>query len=130
MSMKRRGRRLGGALLEVLIALAILGGSLLGMAEYGRRYARTNANSFLLSNSLDLAAARVERVKSERNYTSMDTLAGTQNGVLVGTDSRYRVVTAITRTQTSQLDYKTVTVTVTHPAMSSPVRKTSAIARF
>lgn len=124
----RRALRRGISLLEVMVALTILGGALMGMAEYGRRYARANANSTLLNRALDLASARVERVKAERNYTSMDTLARTET-VVTGYP-QFKRVTTITRTLSSQFDYKTVTVTVTHPAMPTPVKKTSAVASF
>lgn len=123
-----RGPRRGVSLIEVMIALTILGTSLIGMAEYGRRYARANGNSFMLNSALDLASARVERVKAERNYTSMDTLAITET-TIAGYPS-YKRVTTILQTLNSQVAYKTVTVTVTHPAMSTPVKKTTAIARF
>lgn len=111
-----------------MVALTILATSLIGMAEYGRRYARTNANASMLNNALDLASARVERVKAERNYLSMDSLATTET-VITGYP-KYKRVTAITQTLTAQYAYKTVTVTVTHPAMPTPVKKTTAIARF
>lgn len=124
----RTAARRGISLLEVMVALTILGTALIGMAEYGRRYARSNANSALLNNSLDLASARVERVKAERNYSSMDTLAGTETNISGYTG--YTRVTQILQTLSSQYNYKTVTVTVTHPAMPSPVKKTTAIARF
>ncbi|MEO6443588.1 MAG: prepilin-type N-terminal cleavage/methylation domain-containing protein [Gemmatimonadaceae bacterium] len=123
-----RGLRRGVSLIEVMIALTILGTSLIGMAEYGRRYARANGNASMLNSSLDLASARVERVKAERNYTSMDTLAGTE-ATIAGYPS-YQRVTTILQTLNSQVAYKTVTVTVTHPAMPLPVKKTTAIARF
>lgn len=123
-----RAVRRGISLLEVMVALTILGTSLIGMAEYGRRYARSNANSTMLNNSLDLASARVERVKAERNYTSMDTLAATETNI--SGYAGYRRVTAIVQTLNAQYAYKTVTVTVTHPAMALPVKKTTAIARF
>ena len=123
-----RSPRRGISLLEVMVALVILGTSLLGMGEYGRRFARSNANASMLNNALDLASARVERVKAERNYTSMDTLIATESAI-AGYPS-YQRVTAIVLTKNSQYDYKTVTVTVTHPAMANPVRKTTAIARF
>ncbi len=122
-----RGRR-GISLLEVMVALTILGTTLIGMAEYGRRYARTNANSAMLNNALDLASARLERVKAERNYTSMDTLATTE--LSIAGYPNYKRVTAIVQTLTAQYAYKTVTVTVTHPSMPNAVKKTSAIARF
>jgi Tfp pilus assembly protein PilV len=126
-AMTRAARR-GISLLEVMVALTILATSLIGMAEYGRRYARSNANSSMLNNALDLASARVERVKAERNYTSMDSLAVTET--VISGYPRFRRVTAITQTLTSQYAYKTVTVTVTHPSMPTPVKKTTAIARF
>jgi prepilin-type N-terminal cleavage/methylation domain-containing protein len=125
---RRRAQRRGISLLEVMVALTILGTALIGMAEYGRRYARTNANSAMLNNALDLASARVERVKSERNYTSMDTLATTESSI-AGYPSYIRQ-TQIVQTLSAQYNYKTVTVTVTHPAMPTPVKKTTAIARF
>jgi len=123
-----RAARRGISLLEVMVALTILGTALLGMAEYGRRYARANANSCMLNNALDLASARVERVKAERNYTSMDTLAVTET--VVAGYPNYKRVTAIVQTLNAQYNYKTVTVTVTHPSMANPVKKTSAVARF
>jgi Tfp pilus assembly protein PilV len=120
--------RRGISLLEVMTALTILGTTLLGMAEYSRRYARANANSSMRNNALDLASGRVERVKAERNYISMDSMAVTETGI-AGYPS-YTRVTAILRTLTAQYDYKTVTVTVTHPAMPGSVKKTTAVARF
>lgn len=123
-----RTARRGVSLLEVMVALTILATSLIGMAEYGRRYARSNANSMMLNNALDLASARVERVKAERNYTSMDSLATTETSISGYTN--YKRVTTIVQTLTSQYAYKTVTVTVTHPAMPTAVKKTTAIARF
>jgi len=123
-----RAVRRGISLLEVMVALTILGTSLIGMAEYGRRYARSNANSMLLNNALDLASARVERVKAERNYTSMDTLATTE--LVISGYPRYKRVTTIVQTLSAQYAYKTVTVTITHPAMATPVKKTTAVARF
>lgn len=120
--------RRGVSLIEVLVALTIFGGTLLGMAEYGRRFARANGLSSMLNSSLDLASSRVERVKAERNYASMDTLATIETGILGY--AGYVRTTTIQRTQTSQHDYKTVTVTVTHPAMPTPVKKTTAVARF
>ena len=120
--------RAGLSLLEVMVALTILGTALIGMAEYGRRFASTNANAMTQNNAMDIATGRLERVKAERNYTSMDTLGGTHsinhNGMV------YSRVTRIVRTQTPKFDYKTVTVTVYRPGMLRPVKKTSAVASF
>jgi prepilin-type N-terminal cleavage/methylation domain-containing protein len=126
-SPRLRSRR-GLSLLEVVVSLTILGTSLLGMAEYGRRFATTNQKSGLQNTALDLATDRVERVKSERNYTTMDTLAGTHSVTVNGVT--FTRQTIIQRTLTSQVDYKTVTVTVQRSTMTLPIRKTTAIARF
>lgn len=122
-----RSRR-GISLLEVVVALSILAVSLLGMAEYGRRYSKTNASTSVQNKAIDLASARVERVKAERNYTTMDTLATTESNI-AGYPGFTRV-TYILRTSSSSTDYKTVTVKVTHSALSTPVKKTTAVARF
>lgn len=124
----QRRARSGISLLEVMVALTILGTSLIGMAEYGRRFAKTNARSMTTNTALDLATERLERVKAERNYTSMDTLAGTHAVTVNGIS--YTRVTAITLVATSQLNYKTVTVSVTRPTMTAAIKKTTAVARF
>ena len=77
-----RSLRTGISLLEVMTALTILGTTLLGMAEYSRRYARANANWSMKNNALDLASGRVERVKAERNYISMDSMAVRRFGAM------------------------------------------------
>lgn len=123
----RRARR-GLSLLEVVVSLTILGTSLLGMAEYGRRFATTNQRSGLQNTALDLATDRIERIKAERNYTTMDTLAGTHNVTVNGVT--FVRQTIIARTVTTRLDYKTVTVSVQRGTMTLPIRKTTAIARF
>lgn len=125
--MRLRARR-GLSIIEVMVALSILAVSLIGMSEYGRRYARTNANTSVTNQAIDLATARLERVKAERNYTSMDTLAITE-AVIAGYP-KFTRTTTITQTLTSQLAFKTVTVTVSHSAIPGKVKKTTAIARF
>ena len=115
-------------IIEVIIALSILVVSLLGMSEYGRRFTRSNANASVVNQAIDLATARVERVKAERNYTTMDTLGVTET-VIAGYP-KFKRVTTIVQTLTSIADYKTVTVKVTHSSLTTTVSKTTAIARF
>jgi Tfp pilus assembly protein PilV len=115
-------------ILEVVVALSILAVSLIGMSEYGRRYTRSNANSSVINQAIDLATARVERVKAERNYVSMDTLGITET--VISGYPKFKRVTTIVQTSTTALDYKTVTVTVTHSALTTAVKKTTAVARF
>ncbi len=128
MQTTNRQVRAGLSLLEVMVALTILGGSLIGMAEYGRQFAKTNGQAMTQNSAMDIATARVEEVKSQRNYAAIDTMAGvhsiSHNGLT------YTRTTAIVRTLSAQVDYKTVTVAVTRAAMAAPVKKTSAIAFF
>ncbi len=122
-----RNRR-GISVLETVVALSILAVSLIGMSEYGRRFSRTNAGTSVMNKAIDLASARVERVKAERNYTSMDTLAVTETNI-----SGYPGFTRTTYIQlvaSSSTNYKIVTVKVTHSALTTPVKKTTAVARF
>jgi prepilin-type N-terminal cleavage/methylation domain-containing protein len=120
--------RRGMTILEVVVALSILTVSLIGTAEYGRRYTRSNTNSQVLNQAIDLATARIERVKAERNYTSMDTLGVTET-VIVGYP-KFTRVTTIVQTLTGALDYKTVTVKVIHSSLPAVVKKTTAVALF
>jgi Tfp pilus assembly protein PilV len=132
--MRRRcaALREGLALLEVMVALTILATALIGMAEYGRRFANTNATAMTQNTALDIATDRLERVKAERNYTSMDTLGGTHTVIVNtgGVNVSYTRTTTIVRTLSPIIDFKTVTVTVTRPTMTVPVKKTSAVPRF
>lgn len=123
-----RGQRRGLSLLEVVVALSILGTALLGMAEYGRKFASSNQKSGLQNTALDIATERLERIKAERNYTTMDTLAGSHSVTVNGVT--FNRLTLIVRTQTSQIDYKTVTVVVNRATMTAPIRKTTAVAQF
>ncbi len=124
--------RKGLSLLETMMALTILATSLIGMAEYGRRFATSSGAAMTTNSALDIATERIERVKAERNYVSMDTLAGTVSVVknVNGVSLTYTQVTTITRIASSQVDYKIVTVRVTRPTMAQPIRKTTAVARF
>ncbi|MGQ0649490.1 MAG: type IV pilus modification PilV family protein [Gemmatimonadaceae bacterium] len=128
MRRRKHTARAGLSLLEVMVALTILGTSLIGMAEYGRQFARTNQRTSLQNTALDIATERIERIKSERNYTTMDTTAGTHSVTVNGVT--FTRTTTITRTLSSQVDYKVITVTVSRAAMTAPVKKTSAIALF
>lgn len=123
-----KSRKSGLSLLEVMVALTILGTSLIGMAEYGRKFANTNQKSRLQNIALDIATERLERVKSERNYTSMDTLAGTHSVTQDGIT--FTRTTTILLVASSQVNYKIVTVSVNRATMTKPVKKTSAVARF
>jgi hypothetical protein len=112
---------------EIVMAVGIFGGSVIGLAEFGRRFANANGLADVRAQASDYASSRVERVKSERTYASIDTCATTTQ-TIAGT--RYTIHTQIARTNNAASDYKVVTVTITHPQLPVPVTKTTAIAAF
>ncbi len=124
---RSRARR-GMTLIEVMLAIGILVGSMIGLAEFGRRFTKANTRSSLATRATDAAVDQLERVKSERNYATVDSYAGSV--ALTGIYQGFTQVTQVTRTNNASRDYKTVTVTVSHPALTASVKKTTAIAAF
>lgn len=126
---RRRARaRAGFTLVEVVFAVAMLGGVLLGFAVFTRNFARASNAASLRAAASDLAVERLEAAKAATTYAAVDGFAGTEAAIAAAPGYARRTVVAQTRT--AQVDYKTITVTVTHPAMARPVSKTTAIAAF
>lgn len=126
---RRRSRtRAGFTLVEVVFAIAMLGGVLLGFAMFTRNFVRASNAAALRAAASDCAVERLEAAKAATTYAALDTLAGTEPTVrgAVGCSRR----TVVRQTRTAQVDYKTVTVTVTGPALGTTVSKTTAIAAF
>jgi len=125
----RRARRKGMTLIEVMIALVILTGALLGMGRFITSFSRTTTDGSLTSTASDLVLDRLEQIKAYGNYTNISaTYAGTE-AVIVGYPNFTRV-TQVLRTNNSTTDYTAVTVTVTNPSMLKQVKKTTIIAAF
>lgn len=125
-----RARR-GMTLVEVLIALTILSGALLALATFSGRFTRANTDARLRTTAEQLATERLEAVRWSGTYVAVDSFVRTENPV-VGY-AGYRRQTWVARTGGAlgdTLDYKTVTVSVTAPALRAPVRKTTVIAVF
>ena len=129
----RSGRRGAGApagftLVEVVFATAMLGGVLLGFAVFTRNFARASNTASLRAAASDLAVERLEAVKAATTYAAIDAFAATET--VIPTAPGYARRTVVTQTRTAQVDYKTITVSVTHPALAQSVNKTTAIAAF
>jgi prepilin-type N-terminal cleavage/methylation domain-containing protein len=127
-----RLRRRGFTLVEVIIALAILGGVLLGLSDYTRRFTVSTRRAASNTEASDIAAAQLETVKGWRNY---GTLVATyhQNTVTFATGawSGFTRETFAVRTgPTATADFVTVTVVVTGRGLATPMRKTTMIAAF
>lgn len=133
-SLVRRARR-GLSLVEVVVALAILGGVLITLGMFSARMAQsTSAARFRLA-AAQLAADRLEYAKGAPRYTAIETLTVATEANVSSTDSirgftRQSWVQHVGGGVSDTIDYKTVTVQVTHPQMKGNVRKTTVIAPF
>jgi len=127
--MTARGiRRSGMSLIEVMIALVILTGALLGMGKYITTFSHSTSDGAFSSVASDLVLDRLETIKGSTSYASLDSYAGTENSITGFTG--YKRVTQVTRTLDATQDYKAITVTVSNPGLSMPVKKSTIIAAF
>jgi prepilin-type N-terminal cleavage/methylation domain-containing protein len=127
--------RHGMTLIEVMLAIVILSGAMLGLANFVRKFQHTTSDTSQQAMASNLATLRLEEVKGYRVYS---TLIATYNGVsetFVGDP----VYTGFTRTTaavrcnscpTTTNDYITVTVSVTGNNLPVTMKKTTIIAAF
>jgi prepilin-type N-terminal cleavage/methylation domain-containing protein len=122
----------GITLIELMVALIILGGVLLSTAEYFRRFSRTNGVTLVANTALDLSTARLEDIKVDRNYLGLGTWIATETNLscLPAGGGCFTRVTQGLRTNNATNDHWHFTVTVSHPRLTQPIVKSTAIARF
>ena len=132
--LRRRRRRGGMTLIEVILAVVILSGAMLGLANFGRKFQHTASTTSDTTLASDLATQRIEQIKGFRVYS---TLVSTFNGTSeTFTDAAYNGFfrqTRATRTQTSttpMYDYVTITVTAGRDTLVASAKKTTIIALF
>ena len=130
---RARARR-GMTLIEVMIAIVILSGAMIGLAKFGGNFEHITATSADMSLASDLATLRIEQVKAFRTYSS---IVATFNGTTqtYSTDpykgfSVHTVAARCTGCPTASNDYVTVTATVSGRSLVSPIAKTTIIAVF
>ncbi|MFI5310112.1 MAG: prepilin-type N-terminal cleavage/methylation domain-containing protein [Gemmatimonadales bacterium] len=136
------GARTGMTLIEVILAVVILSGAMLGLANFGRKFQHQTSESTNQTLASDLATQRIEEIKGYRVYS---TLVATYNGTTettFPTDSLgyhgFTRTTAAVRTTVAAgatavppgNDYITVTVTVTGNTLVTPIKKSTIIALF
>lgn len=124
----RVGRRSGMTLIEVMIALVILTGALLGMGKFITSFSHATSDGALSSVASDLVLDRLETIKGTTSYAGLDTYAVTENSITGF--AGYRRVTQVLRTLDATQDYKAITVTVSNPGLSTPVKKSTIIAAY
>ncbi len=129
-----RAERAGFTLIEVVVALFIMTGVLLALGGFTAKFAASSSQTHMVVNANEMAARRLDAIRQQPTYASLDTLAGTDS---VSPWTRadgltYVVTTSLRRTgsATDTVDYKTITVTVTQRAMKKVVSKTTIMAAF
>lgn len=130
---RRRWRaRNGFTLVEVVVALLVLGFALLGLSLFVSNMAHAGTDSRLLGTANELAADRIETVKSDLTYSTLDSrYAGTESSISGYSGyKRKTVIRHVGGGVSDSVDYRIVTVVVTNSAMTDTVRKTTIIAAF
>ena len=76
--MIRRTRGRGGmTLIEVMIALVILTGALLGMGKFITSFSHATSDGALSSVASDLVLDRLETIKGSNSYAALDSYVAT-----------------------------------------------------
>jgi len=128
----RHTLRAGMTLIEVMVALVILAGSLMAMGNFMGKYSHATKLAELRAHALDLATDRIDSVRHASLYTSVPaTYAGTQSISLdSATYTRTTIVNHVGGGVGDSLDVMLVTVKVTPPDSAGTVSKTIAFGPF
>ena len=120
-------RRAGFTLVEVLIAMVILGIVLMGaQAALTDRLARDVGQQDKRTVAIQLAMNRLQAVQLDPVYGA---LATTYGGTETAPDNLagYRRITTVRRMLQDSADYTMVTVSVEHPRLPEPVSRSLTI---
>ncbi|HZS58554.1 MAG TPA: prepilin-type N-terminal cleavage/methylation domain-containing protein [Gemmatimonadaceae bacterium] len=134
-AVKGRAGRAGMTLVEVLVSLVILAGSLVAMGNFMGKFSQNQRFASLRQDEIDLATDLVDSVGHASTYASIPGYAGTTSITRDGaTFSRVVTVKQIGGGPTSVVNYYLVTAAVSSTAMSaianSTVKKSIAIRQF
>jgi prepilin-type N-terminal cleavage/methylation domain-containing protein len=128
----RRARK-GMTLVEVIVAMLILTGVILALGAFTARYAQASGQVHLVIAANEIAATRLDAVRTQPSYTAIDSLGKATPDMVPSGATKFARRTQVARVGgavTDSVDYKIVTVTVTHPSMKTVVSKTTAVAAF
>jgi len=127
-----RQQRRGLTLVEVVVALSILGGVMLTLGNFAVRMSQETSASRIRIEAAQLAADRLEAVKGAVRYSAIESLYVATEGTVSSHPgfTRQTWVSHVGGAVTDTIDYKIVTVQVTHAQLAGNVRKTTIIAPY
>lgn len=121
-------------LVEVILAIVILSGAMLGLGNFTRKFQSANSGSTSKTLASDLASQRIAEIQAFRPYTSIvSTYNATSEVFSSGLYQGFTRATTAARCSgcpTATTDYITVTVSVTGNDLTAAVTKTVVIAAF
>ena len=125
-------RRRGLTLVEVIVAMGLLGGVLFGMSAFSLKLAQASTVARIRATASQLISDRLEQVKGAPRYSAIDSLYVRQETDASGFTgyTRQTWVTRVGGLAADTIDYKLVTVEVRHARLVKPMRKTTAIPPF
>jgi hypothetical protein len=111
--------------------MLILTGVLLALGGFTAKYAQASSQAHLVINANELAARRLDAVRTQPTYLAVAALKGART---VTSDfltySESTKVVRIGGAATDSMDYMLITVKVSNPSMRRAVTKTTAVAAF
>ena len=121
--------RLGFTLVELMVAVLLLGTVILGVGAATSRMSRVAVLSAQETAALDLAEERIAEVMADPAYDSLEVRYQEVESGLPGAPGLYRSTQVARVRQTMQtgrvLDFKRVTVRVEGPGLLSPVSRST-----
>jgi prepilin-type N-terminal cleavage/methylation domain-containing protein len=122
--------RRGFSLIEVMLAVVLLGIVLVSVARYTGQFLHTVSTSTVRTVAAEVARERISQVDMDPSYPTLGaTWAGTQTG-FPGYPSMTRVTTVSRVTGNAPpRDYTVVTVRVTEPTMGPAIDVTTVVAQ-
>jgi HAMP domain-containing protein len=119
------------SLVEVIVAMLLLTGVVLGLGGFMAKFSAANAQARLVIAANEIAAMRLDAIRTQSTYSSIALLA---DSTLVTRDyTNFGMRTRVKRIggqPADSVDYRIVSVYVTHPGMRKTVTKTTAVAAF
>jgi Tfp pilus assembly protein PilV len=130
----RRRVRAGMSLVEVILAIVILSGTMLGLGNFARKFQSANSGSTSKTLASDLAAQRIADIQTYRPYSSIvSNYNGTSDSYTTGVYKGFTRTTTAVRCSgcpSATNDYITVTVSVSGNDLTTAITKTVIIAAF